>query len=172
LQNDDGKWKAEYDYVVKHAAIAVPADKADPSWAEVESKLFAIGLEKAIKRRDQLYADMVLGDFGSHPNAREAKLTRAEVAALRLYTGPPYKPINAALRARDISLWATTISLCYSAVLKLSFLSEPTRVYRGVKEHDLSLQLPDEFLTAAPGKFAGGVEVRPANRSRGLLWSL
>ena len=42
-------------------------------------------------------------------------------------------------------------------MLKLSFLSKPARVYRGVKED--TMQLPDDFLDAPPGKFAGGTEL-------------
>ena len=52
--------------------------------------------------------------------------------------------------------WATTISCIYSGVLKLSFLSKPARVYRGVRETDL--ELPPHFLEVEDGKFAGGVE--------------
>ena len=46
------------------------------------------------------------------------------------------------------------LSLSLSGVLKLSALSSPTRVYRGVKE--TSMQLPDAFLYPAAGTFAGG----------------
>ena len=38
-------------------------------------------------------------------------------------------------------------------MLKLSFLSKPARVYRGVKETDL--ELPPRFLKVEEGKFAG-----------------
>ena len=60
----------------------------------------------------------------------------AEVAAIRLYSGPMFAPINYALRTKQIAAWATTIGCCYSGVLKLSFLSQPARVYRGVKEDE------------------------------------
>ena len=81
------------------------------------------------------------------------------MAAARLYTGPAYTPINAALRTENVAAWATTIACLYSAVLKLSFLSKPARVYRGVKED--TRKLSDKFLNAATDDFAGGVEVRP-----------
>ena len=55
----------------------------------------------------------------------KANLTIAEAAALRLYSGPPYKPMNKALRDKNIEPWKTTISLCAYGVLKLSFLSAP-----------------------------------------------
>ena len=87
----------------------------------------------------------------------KAKLTSAEVAAARLYTGPSYEPINAALRTKNVGPWATTIALLYSAVLKLSELSKPARVYRGVKED--KMVLPNSFLNAAADEFAGGVEL-------------
>ena len=37
---------------------------------------------------------------------------------MRLYTGPAYQPMNAALRGQDITPWATTIACCFSAVIK------------------------------------------------------
>jgi hypothetical protein len=153
-ENDDGKWKAEYDYVVGGEAIEVPdAPSDDPAWVAAAAKLEAMGL-KGIKGRDQGHESMRLGDFCVLPSAVDAKLTPAEVAALRLYTGPPYKPMNEALRAKEIRKWATTISLVYSAVLKLSMLSKPARAYRGVKEDDM--HIPGSFLD---GEFAGGVEL-------------
>ena len=45
---------------------------------------------------------------------------------------------------------------CYAGILKLSALSKPTRVYRGVRE--TSMQLPSRFFEAPQGGFAGGVE--------------
>ena len=91
-------------------------------------------------------------DFQSHEMALAANLTEAEVAALRLYTGsmssssssssssslllgPMYVPLNGALRmySNNPSLlynWQTTISVLYSAVLKVSSLSRPGKVYR------------------------------------------
>ena len=109
--------------------------------------------------RDQGHAGMRLADFASHEMAVAAELTLAEVAALRLYSGPMFAPMNYALRTENIKDWATTISCCYSAVLKapplgcckcprvaltaapclwqLSFCSQPARVYRGVRESDL-----------------------------------
>ena len=67
-----------------------------------------------------------------------------------------YEPLNRALRNVESKDWGTTIGCCYSGVLKLSFQSQPARVYRGVKETDM--QLPPEFLSCSEGKFAGGVE--------------
>jgi hypothetical protein len=153
-ENDEGRWKAEYDYVVEREAIEVPeAPSDDSALLLATARLEAIGL-KGIKRRDQGHERMRLADFCALPSAVDAQLTAAEVAALRLYTGPPYKPMNEALRAKEIRKWATTISLVCSAVLKLSMLSKPACAYRGVKEDDL--QIPASFLD---GDFAGGVEL-------------
>ena len=68
--------------------------------------------------RDQGHAGMRLADFAAHEMALAAELTLAEVAALRLYSGPMFAPMNYALRTENIKDWATTISCCYSAVLK------------------------------------------------------
>ena len=99
---------------------------------------------------------MKLDDFCELDMAQSAGLSKAEVAALRLYSGPMHQPINKALRNEDINDWATTIACCYSGVLKLSFCSQPARVYRGVRETDMTL--PPQFVERAEGKFAGGVE--------------
>ena len=106
--------------------------------------------------RDKGHGEMTLEHFWKLPKSQEAGLTMVEVLGLRLYTGPVFNPLNTALRRRQVSDWATTISCIYSAVLKLSFLSKPMRVYRGVKETER--ELPAEMLTIKEGSFAGGVE--------------
>ena len=149
-KNDDGKWWAEYEYVVKRCA------ELDVDLPSTEPGEYSVSGVQIV--RDAGHAGMSLDDFQSHEFAQRANLSRAEVAALRLYTGPCYKPLNRALRTQQIDAWATTIGCCYSAVLSLSFLSEPTRVYRGVKEDER--QLPPDFLKkkGQERKFAGGVE--------------
>ena len=150
-ENESGKWLAEFEYVVNREAVEDVPDLA--TTAKFKGKLSSSG---NIIVRDHGHGGMTLADFCSHEMARAAELTVAEVAALRLYSGPMYAPLNYALRTENISDWATTIGCCYSGVLKLSFLSQPARVYRGVKEDEM--QLPDEFLSREEGKFAGGVE--------------
>ena len=91
-----------------------------------------------------------------------AQLTQAEVVALRLYTGPIYVAWNTALRMYDSNPellfdWQTSISILYSAVFKLSFLSKPGKVYRGVNES--KLKLPEAFYRHDGHNFAGGVEL-------------
>jgi len=156
--NDGGRWLAEYLYVVEHAAIGVPdASRNHPERMAADSAFKRIHTSlEAIRRRDQGNEGRRLDFFCQCAEAQKAKLTPAEVVAARLYTGPVYQPINAALRAGVVDLWATTIACLYQAVLKLSFLSKPTRVYRGVKEHER--QLPQAFLDRSEGEFAGGVE--------------
>ena len=156
--NEDGKWLGEFLYVVQHAAIGVPGEKDHPARAVADTNFKAIHPSlKAIGKRDLGNEYKVLDDFFNSEEAKAAKLTLAETAAARLYTGPSYRPINAALRTENVRPWATTIALLYSAVLKLSFLSKPARVYRGVKED--TMQLPETFLNAVEDEFAGGVEL-------------
>jgi hypothetical protein len=158
-ENDGGKWLPEYMYVVCRPAIAVPdVEKEHPDRRAAMARYEAIGIE-AKGKRDLGNDSKVLANFCDHADAVAAQLTHAEVAALRLYTGPPYRPMNEALRAKDIRPWATTITLCCQAILKLSYLSKQMRVYRGVKEYDQNLKLADAFLNAAEGEFAGGVEL-------------
>jgi len=81
------------------------------------------------------YSNTNYADFQDDEMAIAAKLTQAEVAAVRLYTGPIYVPWNTALRMYKenpllLLEWQTSISILYSAVFKLSFLSKPGKVYR------------------------------------------
>ena len=81
------------------------------------------------------------------------------MATLRLYTGPVYKPWNDWLRHGDESRtaakggqdavlntddWSTSLAVLYNAIIKLSTLSLPGVVYRGVKEE--RYRLPESFL--------------------------
>ena len=149
--NEGSKWWEEFLYVVVRAAEEDVADL--PSTAKFKGKISSSG---DVIVRDRGHANMTLMDFCEHEMATAAGLSPAEVAAIRLYSGPMFEPMNRALRSADIKDWATTIGCCYSGVLKLSFTSKPARVYRGVKEVDM--QLPPEFLSCSEGKFAGGVE--------------
>lgn len=141
--NENGIWAAEFNYVVNQPAV--------------ENKAAAHRI------RDFGHAGMTLSDFVKHPNAVEAQLTIAEVAALRMYTGPLYIPWNRALRRHkqdptELYSWATCLSVLYSAILKLSYLSKKSTVYRGVNESHI--KLPASFLEpAGQGEFAGGVEL-------------
>jgi len=143
--NDNGKWKNDFEYVVNEAAIEKIIDPNIPH-----------------RIRDQGHEGMILNDFLKHQMAIDAKLTQAEVASLRLYTGPFYIPWNTALRKykEDPTLlenWQTFISVLYSAILKLSFLSKPGKVYRGVNESIRKLN--EEFYNINDSDFAGGVEL-------------
>jgi hypothetical protein len=64
--------------------------------------------------------------FCDHPAAREAKLTHAEVAMLRLYTGPMYTVLNGALREYQseakLQDWWTCITVLICATSKMSFV--------------------------------------------------
>jgi hypothetical protein len=142
ITTEKGIWAKAYTYVTKEAAV----ERED-------------GPHRV---RDLGHGGLKLDDFCRHEKAVEAKLTVAEVAALRMYTGPMYEPWNRALRmyATDPSQladWATCISVLYSAIFKLSFLSKKATVYRGVNE--TAVKLPESFLDASSDAFAGGVEL-------------
>ena len=149
--NEGGRWWEEFRYVVERAAEEDVPDL--PSTAKFKGKRSVSG---DVIVRDRGHAGMTLRSFCEHAMAKGAQLTVAEVAAIRCYSGPMFAPINNALRTQNIADWATTIGCCYSGVLKLSFLSQPARVYRGVNE--TGMRLPDDFLSREEGKFAGGVE--------------
>ena len=141
--NDNGKGKADYLYVVYQNAYSCVIDSQYPH-----------------RIRDEGHDGMSLRDFANHTMAK--KLTLAEVAGLRMYTGPFYVPWNTALRYQDkepslLEQWKTCISLLYSAVLKLSYLSKKGVVYRGVSES--KLKIPKSFYETNGDNFAGGVEL-------------
>ena len=75
---------------------------------------------------------MTLDSFVRHPAAVAAGLTQAEVAMLRLYTGPMYQPLNGALRGQGgpsaLRRWWTCITVLISAVFKVSFISSDLAV--------------------------------------------
>ena len=142
--NDQGKWKDDYDYVIHQNAVEKP-DSSNPN-----------------RIRDFGHNGKVLEYFLNHENAVKAKLNQAEVAALRLYTGPLYQPWNTALRSYDdncelLQNWGTCISVLYSAILKLSYLSTKGKVYRGVNESNF--ELPKAFFEEGESGFNGGVEL-------------
>jgi len=144
--NDNGKWKKHYDYIVYQPAFEWVEDPFTPH-----------------RVRDKGHNGWTLDKFVNHDIAREAQLSSAEVAALRLYSGPLYAPWNNALRnsradLSSIEQWGTCISVLYSAIFKLSFLSKKATVYRGVNES--RFKLPNSFTDHQSGKeFAGGVEL-------------
>jgi hypothetical protein len=101
--NDGGRWWAEYEYVAHRAAE--------------EKELPSGGM------RDQSRAGLTLADFCALPQAVEANLSAAEVAALRLYTGPLGATVDRALCALETDQWATTIACASSAVHNMAYRS-------------------------------------------------
>ena len=97
--------------------------------------------------------------------------------------GPIYVAWNTALRLYDenptlLYDWQTSISILYSAVFKLSFLSKPGKVYRYHNHHnhhifsltiiiiityrgvnESRMKLPEAFYKQDNHDFAGGVEL-------------
>ena len=96
--NEKGAWWAEYEYVVLRAA---EEDVDLPSTKVHQGK---VSLTGDVIRRDRGHSGMTIDDFWSLKEAQKANLTKAEVAALRLYSGPAFRPINSALRRKDVGL--------------------------------------------------------------------
>lgn len=117
----EGKWWPDYRYVVYEKAV------------EERVQVFTLA---PFHTRDKGRAGWTLANFTSTPQARRAKLTQAEVAAVRMYSCAWFASINRALRSRDarvIEQWATTISLITNAIIKLSELSPLDQVcYRSL----------------------------------------
>jgi hypothetical protein len=122
--NEGGAYWHEYVYVCERGAEEdVDADGGPlcHSTAKFRGQISSSGIQIV---RDAGHAGFTLQMFAQLPMAVDAGLTVAEVAALRLYSGPAFKPINDALRKRDAAAWRTTISCTMSAVLKLSALAK------------------------------------------------
>jgi hypothetical protein len=134
--NDGGKWKDMYNYVVNEEAQEVVDDPDKPH-----------------RIRDLGHGGMRLSDFEKDEMALAAHLSQAEVAALRMYTGPFYSVWNTVLRmyTTDTTLltkWRTCISILYNAIVKLSYNSKKACVYRGINETDF--RIPTLFSLLLP----------------------
>lgn len=161
-RNNRRDWWAAYQYVVYDSAFAL----LDPDDANV-TKINP----NPNRMRDGGHDTLRLVDFVArqpalNPNQTaeqrqrnsELILSPAEVAVLRLYTGPFYGPWNDALRnpdSRPAQEWATCIYLLYGAILKLSQTiihdvpHQVTTLYRGI-----DIEVPDDF-----SRYEGGVEM-------------
>ena len=60
---------------------------------------------------------------------------------------------------QEIDDWATTASVLYDTIIKLSMVTAPTTVYRGIKEDELRGFLPPAFVATEGEGFRGGVEM-------------
>ena len=129
LDNEGGKFWEVFRYVVYEAAREV-ADHVGTFDAVRLGEDSDLGM---IRDRDR--AGWTLRDFAERTRAKEANLTQAEVAVVRLYSSFARVSwtLNKALRTRphdDIQAWATTICVLTSTIIKLSQLSSPdTTVY-------------------------------------------
>ena len=140
--NDGGIWRLEYNYVAKHKATQGRWKFAPDGTHMAEEK------PDWPKTRDLGHTGRTLDWFCGKPEAVRANLTRAEVAMLRLYTGPMFRALNGALRGlgggEALSNWWTCIAVLTCACFKLSFLpgaandnSDIMEVFRGLEAKDL-----------------------------------
>jgi hypothetical protein len=143
LANDGGKWRVEYEYVASCAAhegtweFVEGATDPDMQGARQHCSWPAV--------RDLGHAGKKLEWFAALPAARKNNLTLPEVAMLRLYTGPMFRPLNNALREvgkhggrETLQQWWTCVAVLVCAVFKLSFANS------------------GDVVDASVQKFAGG----------------
>ena len=111
---------------------------------EGEAKGMSEVVEGGEAARDEGHEGWTLKRFWEEQSGKgtEHQLTMAEVAVLRLYTGPMFRPWNAWARHgnRGKGDWSTSVAVLYNALIKLSHTATPSLVYRGVVED--SAQLP------------------------------
>lgn len=87
-----------------------------------------------IRLRDQNHFGWTLEDFLQHPYAVSAQLWKAELIALRLYTGPGYRQINYSCRCND-STYLVTIFCANRGIGKLarSYQNPLSQYFRGMQ---------------------------------------
>jgi hypothetical protein len=115
-------FEEDYNYVVYGKACDTPGER---KWKSRQNCI-----------RDEGHEGWTLQDFMTRPETkriREAGLTMAEVAMLRLYPTAAWM-LNAILRQQEKGLeqWATSISILTSAIIKLSADSPLHPVYRAI----------------------------------------
>jgi hypothetical protein len=108
---------------------------------------------------------MKLEDFCRHPDAKKARLSEAEVAALRLYTTAAFKSINAPLREQGRTQphpLAATVKLIHQAASKLRGAHKNRKsqtLWRGMKQ----VAVTENFFEAG-----GGTEFAPMSTTSEL----
>eukprot|EP01036_Dinobryon_divergens_P039036 gene39036-51352_t len=120
--------------------------------------------------------------FLNHPYSIRAGLTRAEVVAIRLFSGPMYMKYNAVLRGFPPTIveslqgnrYTTTIHSIVSGIIKLSQIAElplSRKVYRGLG----GMLLPEKFWKEDEFGCRGGVELgfmsTTTNRDVAVMYS-
>lgn len=95
-----------------------------------------------------------LADFARQPDILTAGCLLAEVAGLRLYTGPMYSQYNGVLRIQRKGKYVTTLHAINSGIIKLARQTKAATVYRGVSGG----HLPERFWQPNDKGVMGGVE--------------
>ena len=61
------------------------------------------------------------------------EMSKLEILALRLYSGPMFARYNSVCRQKQHGVFSTTIWVINSGLVKLARITKATRVWRGVK---------------------------------------
>jgi hypothetical protein len=117
-------------------------------WAYVHQKVPAGAQPRG---RDEGHQGLDLKDFVHHRMAKQAGLTLAEVAALRLYTGPAYVMINGSHRKGLPDVFPVTSYCLEAAIIKLALIAPKRDTLRG-----MSGRMPSTFVEA----YEGGQSIR------------
>jgi len=134
-----------------------PADELQVVLNRAKAKVASVG-----SRRVLFYEDLLTDD----DLIKRAGLSKAEIVALILYTGPMYVKYNAALRqfpkavveGNEGNLYVNTITAVVSGIMKLSMFSrlpDGKIVYRGMANR----RLPSKFMNPDERGVSGGVEM-------------
>lgn len=121
---------------------------------------------------DQGTRGMTLAEFMQHPSSRRARLTEAQVLALRVYTTAAFELLNSPLRdltRREPHGFPVTLTLIKEAIGKLRAVEAPTvsgerafDLFRGMR----NVVTTDEFI------LQGGTELSPMSTTSELSVAL
>jgi hypothetical protein len=106
----------------------------------------------------QLRHPMLIDELLKHKFAVEAGLTKTEIIAARLYTGPMFMKYNAALRDTKANKhrYLYTLHVLSSCIIKLSRIHTIQTLYRGIKGGALprTFFIPDDHGSCGGTEFA------------------
>jgi len=158
--------------LAEHPGAADPV-LAGPARSETKSGLLYLALCQRVHARFEAIgwkkSELARLIEMERDRLRPARLTREELIAVRLYTGPPFMKFNTVLRMSGGSLpaamtahlrgnkYVTSIHTCVSGMIKLSTVScipGGRVVYRGMT----GMRLPKKFWVANQWRARGGVE--------------
>eukprot|EP01006_Ploeotia_vitrea_P037746 TRINITY_DN66166_c5_g12_i2.p2 TRINITY_DN66166_c5_g12~~TRINITY_DN66166_c5_g12_i2.p2 ORF type:complete len:613 (-),score=124.03 TRINITY_DN66166_c5_g12_i2:2425-4137(-) len=145
---------------------SVGSSKKDKSKSQTPS-LTSTQLKKLQKRRDYGHWGLRLVDFWRMKESRAARLTKNEVAALRIFTGPSHDTLNRDLIASEgkFAKFPVTLRNLSSGIFKLMEVTKAQTLYRIIRG-----KLPFHFEQIFAKGTANGYS-KNEDIWQGMFWS-